>query len=160
MQTKFRTIAFIAILLAPLSLAAPLSAFQAEMAGAPVSIPSRFETACVQLMMDIDMLWHYTVEGESLEQAGRRVRIDKTDLYSFETNSPQEQDTLQSIWALHAIALNVIENILRGKLKAAKEFDETLEENTYASMRRGWQETFYHSCRSGVYFRLNTVKPG
>jgi len=124
-----------------------------------VSIPSRFETACVQLMMDVDMLWHYTVEGESLEQAGRRVRIDKTDLYSFETKSPQEQDALQSIWVLHADALDAIKTVLRGKMRAAEEFDETLEENTYASMRRGWQETFYHSCRSGVYFRLNTVAP-
>ena len=109
--------------------------------------------------MDVDMLWHYTVEGESLEQAGRRVRIDKTDLYSFETKSPQEQDALQSIWVLHADALDAIKTVLRGKMRAAEEFDETLEENTYASMRRGWQETFYHSCRSGVYFRLNTVAP-
>ena len=48
MQVSFRTIALTTTLLAPLSLAEPLSAFQAEMTGAPVSIPSRSLKLCLR----------------------------------------------------------------------------------------------------------------
>ncbi|MBO28442.1 MAG: hypothetical protein CML61_06760, partial [Rhodobacteraceae bacterium] len=121
------------------------------------SIPSTFETACVQILMDVDMLWHYTVEGETIEQARQRVWIGKTPAYSFIPSTPKEAKILQWLRGFHAEMLDGVEEVLRSKMQLAEIIEKTLEDVTYASMRRGLQELYYITCRRGVWFRLTEV---
>jgi hypothetical protein len=124
---------------------------------ADIDLPGKFETACVQLMMDIDMYWHYTIEGESFAVSKQRVVLDKTNSYDIPILSPNEAKALSWIEDLHATALLTVESVLENNIKKSEYMDIDIEDIIYASLRRGIQESMYQSCRTGVYLRLNSL---